>query len=242
MKKETHTLLAQLGLSQNGARVYLALLDTGTSAISDIARQSKIERPLVYKALPELIEKNLVTKVPKGKRTQYAATSPRKLRQIYEHMGNHLFEALPLLEENFAKAGNRPVVTYLEGRAGIISVYEDILQTLPSGGVFYRYSSSKGDRKRIYVPKDYSTRRDAKQIERYVITNKTSAERKKGKRDLAVKAIPHGSDLFAYNITQLMYGDKVAFVDYNSETAIIIENPIIAKFQERLFKLLYQRL
>ena len=54
--------------------------------------------------------------------------------------------------------------------------------------------------------------------------------------------IPHGTDLFAYDITQLIYWPKIAFVDYNTETSVIIENPIIAKFQERLFKLLYQRL
>ena len=66
--------------------------------------------------------------------------------------------------------------------------------------------------------------------------------RKKGKFDLAVKAVPLGSDRFAYNITQLIYGPKIAFVDYKSETAVVIENPVIAQFQERLFKLFYQRL
>ena len=58
----------------------------------------------------------------------------------------------------------------------------------------------------------------------------------------AVKVIPEGSDLFAYNVTELIYGTKIAFVDYNTESAFIIENPVIAAFQERLFKLLYQRL
>ncbi|MDO8521576.1 MAG: hypothetical protein Q7S52_05670 [bacterium] len=122
-------------------------------------------------------------------------------------------------------------------------MYEDILATLSKGGIFYRYSSTKEARREgFYVPKNYRARRDAKKLERYVITSKGSASRKSPRLERAIKTIPPSSDLFAYNITQLIYGPKVAFVDYNTETAIIIENPIIAKFQERLFKLLYQRL
>ena len=93
-----------------------------------------------------------------------------------------------------------------------------------------------------YVPKNYQARRDAKRLERYVITNKSTLARKPSKLERAIRMIPHGTDLFAYDITQLIYWPKIAFVDYNTETSVIIENPIIAKFQERLFKLLYQRL
>ena len=235
-------LLRQLGLTKHECAVYLALLETGVETVAGIARQANIDRPLVYRVLPTLLAKGLLAKAPRGKRTYYSAHSPLALKRLHDDVGEALKESLPLLEERYTQTGNRPHVSYLEGREGIISVYEDILNTLPSGGVFYRYSSSSADRKKIYVPKNYGTRRDAKRIERYVITNKISAERKKGKFDLAVKAVPLGSDLFAYNITQLIYGPKIAFVDYNSETAVVIENPVIAQFQERLFKLFYQRL
>lgn len=237
-----HTLLRQLGLTRHESSVYLALLETGPETVAGIAHSARIDRPLVYRTLPDLLSKGLIAKAPKGKRTHYRARSPETLKRLHTEVGNALDATLPTLEERFMKTGKRPQVTYLEGRKGIISVYEDILTTLPKGGVFYRYSSSGSDRKKIYVPKDYSKRRDAAQIERYVITNKISAEKKSGKFDLSAKAVPHGSDLFAYNVTQLMYGDKIAFVDYNTETAVIIENPVIAEFQTRLFKMFYQKL
>jgi sugar-specific transcriptional regulator TrmB len=237
-----HELLNQLGLAKHESEVYLALLETGPETVAGIAHKAHIDRPLVYRVLPALLSKGLIAKAPKGKRTHYRAQPPRALKQLHDEAGHALDTSLPILEQKFIRTGKRPHVTYLEGREGIISVYEDILQTLPKGGVFYRYSSSGSDRKKIYVPKDYGKRRDAAQIERYVITNKISAERKKGKFDLSAKAVPHGSDLFAYNITQLIYGDKIAFVDYNTETAVIIENPVIAQFQTRLFKMFYQKL
>ena len=235
-------LFHQLGLAKHESAVYLALLEGGTDTIAGIAQKAKIDRPLVYRVIPDLLEKGLVGKAPKGKRMYFTARSPEKLKQLHDEIGVTLDASLPLLSKKFITAANRPKVSYFEGRDGIIAVYEDILNTLPMGGIFYRYSSSSNERKKIYVPKNYGARRDAKKIERYVITNKMSAEKKKGKLDLAVKALPHGTDLFEYNITQLIYSDKIAFVDYNSETAIIIENGTIAKFQEKLFKLFYQRL
>lgn len=239
----TSTLLRQLGLSKNAALVYLSLLNLGPASIARISAESGVQRPLVYKVLPELLSMGLAAKAPRGKRTHYSALSPARLRNLHRTLDAHLDLALPALEERFLASGARPHITYLEGRAGIVSVYEDIIETLPKEGIFYRYSSgSKTKKHEYYVPKDYRAKRDAKKLERYVITNKQTASKKSSRLERAVKVIPEGSDLFTYNITQLIYGTKVAFVDYNTESAIIIENPVIAAFQERLFKLLYQRL
>ncbi len=236
-------LLEHLGLSKNAARAYLALIDSGPETIARIAMHSGVPRPLVYKILPELLDKGLIMKAPRGKRTYYSAASPSKLSELHHTLAATLESQLPGLEQRYLSSGERPRVTYHEGRAGIIAVYEDIIESLPKGGVFYRYSSGNLEKKHEhYVPKDYRAKRDAKKLERYVITNKQTAAKKSSRLERAVKIIPEGSNLFAYNITQLIYGHKVAFVDYNTESAIVIENPIIAEFQQRLFKLLYQRL
>ena len=236
-------LLQQLGLSKHGAAIYLTLLEHGESSVAEIARNAPVLRPLVYRALPALIERGLIGKVPEGKRTLYVALSPARLEELWEETGRIFRETIPKLTEFYTTQAERPNVMVLKGRSGIVAVYEDILTTLPRGGIFYRYSSAKEARREgLYVPKNYRARRDAKRLERYVITSKTSAARKSSRLERAIRTIPPNSDLFAYNITQLIYGTKTAFVDYNTETAIIIENPIIAKFQERLFKLLYQRL
>jgi len=39
-----------------------------------------------------------------------------------------------------------------------------------------------------------------------------------------------------------IYGHKVAYIDFNTETSIVIENPMIAEFQRKLFKLAYNSL
>src|SRR3989344_3480754 len=109
--------------------------------------------------------------------------------------------------------------------------------------VFYRYSSAKDAVKNEkYLPKNYRAIRDQKQLQRFVIANENTMVGKKPRLERAVKFIPNNYGLFDYDITQIIYGDKVAFLDYNTETAFIIENSIIAEFQKKIFKLLYDKL
>jgi hypothetical protein len=52
--------------------------------------------------------------------------------------------------------------------------------------------------------------------------------------------IPKNFDLFEDNVSKIIYKNKVAIVDYNSLSGFIIENRLFAKFEEKLFKLLFK--
>lgn len=56
---------------------------------------------------------------------------------------------------------------------------------------------------------------------------------------MAIKVVPEKYGLFDYDITQIIYEDKVAYIDYNTETTFLIENPLIDDFQRKLFRILF---
>ena len=242
MDKE-QKLLRGLGFSGNQGRIYLALVDKTESSISDIARATTLHRPTIYRELAGLESNGLVHEVRRNKRHMYTAAHPKILQVLHDSLSREYADALPDLESRYLKRKLYPVVRFVTGRKGIASVYEDILQTLKKGDTFYRYSSSSRARPRDrYVPKDYTERRNAKQLERYVITNTTNLKMKKPSLNRDIKIIPEEFDLFKHDITLLVYGPKIAYVDYSTESAAIIENPVIAEFQRKLFLLLYKYL
>lgn len=65
-------------------------------------------------------------------------------------------------------------------------------------------------------------------------------KQKRLERDMLI--IPKEYDEFNQDVTMTIYGDKVAFIDFGQENSIIIENPMIADFQKKLFRLLYKKL
>ena len=238
------SLLQKIGLGKNEANVYLVLLAHGESTIADIARVSGLHRPLVYVALSRLKEKSLWSSLRKGKRLVYSAEHPRQLEASFAQVSDELHEALPGLVEVFEHSSHRPSIRYLTGKQGVTEVYNDLLRTLHKGEVFFRYESPKEYKKQDkYLPRAYFDRVcDKREIQKYVITNERTLCDKPKQLERYVKAVPKSFDVFEYNVSQIIYTDKVAFIDFNSETAWIIENSQFATFQRQIFRLLMERM
>lgn len=238
------SLFSQVGLTENQGNIYTSLLETGPATVAEIGRQSGLHRAVIYKELPDLISKGILSITPKGKQKQYVPAPPKSLKSLFEKKTEEFLSSLEELEEKHAHDRIKPVVRILEGKKGLIEVMEDVLETLQKGDTFYRYSSRKDDTDvRKYMPVDYGKRRDKLELQQYVITNhKLKSNPYKNRMDCASKEVPPELDAFQYNISQLMYGRKTALVDFNSETAMIIEDKSLADFQKRIFQMLFHRL
>lgn len=236
-------ILNKIGLNGKESKIYLSLVERGPLLISQIAKQAGLYRPAIYKNLPNLISKGLVSVSPKGKQRLYIAESPEKLKILVDELTHELESVIPELDASYRAKEKKPVMKFLQGKTAITFVLNDLVHSLKKDDIFYRYSSVKDSKRSSkYLPRDYRQIRDQKQLQRFVITNDNTMIGKKPRLERAVKFIPKNYGLFDYDITQIIYGDKVAFLDYNTETVLIIENSIIAEFQKKIFKLLYDKL
>jgi sugar-specific transcriptional regulator TrmB len=223
------------------------LLESLPLGVSAIARKTGLYRPAIYRALAELARHELVVAPPGKKRKLYAAESPERLRGLVTLSLAELDHALPELTERYSMRGKAPFVRVFEGKKGITRVFENVVDTLPKGGTFYRISAERDlTRTNSYLPKDYRSKRDAKGLERFVITSKEVGEQKKTRMERAMKFFPSGdkkSDVvFDQDTIELIYADTIALVDLNTEMALVVESAPLAEFQKKLFRLLYQRL
>ncbi len=237
----TKSILEKLGFNKDQAQIYLALIELGPSSISDIVRKVGIHRPTVYQAIPNLIDRGLVSVMPKGKYKQYIPESPQKLEKLLVELEDDFNVEIHALQESYDSRGRKPAITFSEGDKSIKDLFSDAIHSLKKNDVYYRYSSSLTLARKKYLPHDYRQVRDRKGLERYIISDESgkTSSRKLGK---FMKFIPPGVNLFDLDITQVIYGDKVAFIDYRTKTVVKIENPMIAEFQKKIFKLLYSRL
>ena len=240
---DTFELLHQSGLSKKEAAVYASLLDNGQQSIMGLNRTTQINRPALYEVLPRLERKELVSRVKVQNRYQYAAESPERLLNQYQENVKTQTVGLSELAEQFSNPDSaRPTVKYFEGEAGMEFVFDDVIYTLPVGGEFYRYSSRANVKTKRFSNTYYASKRDERKLERLVITSQSKAEGKEPKLERSVRAIPESFDLFEDNISLLIYGPKTAYIDYSSKTSFIIESEKIARFQHKLFKLLWKQL
>lgn len=242
--KEIMKKLKDIGLSEEESKVYVHLLGHGPHSISDLALKTGLYRHTIYDAIGMLIKKGLVTFQPIGKRKVCVAESPRKLLNLADSFVSDIRIAVKDLEKLASdRKDPAPVVRVIEGNESIRGVFADVVETMPRKGTFYRYTSEKDlDEVNRYLPKGYRMKRDAKKLERFVISNPISGKRKKLRLERWVKFVPPEFDAFEQNIIQLIYGKKVALIDLNAKMSMIIENAALADFQEKIFRLLYKKL
>lgn len=239
----TKELLTKLGLSDQEAHVYLALLELGPSLISRIAKHTGMHRPTIYHILPLLEAKELVSVAPKGKQKLYIAETPEKLSLIFELLREQFMRALPELQQTFHTQKRRPLIKFFDGKNALAFTAQDILTTLKRGDIYYRYTTKRASMAaRKHLPKDFYFTRDAKQLQHFMITDELTDWQKQSNMNRAVKILPRKFNFIGDNITQVIYGNKVAVGDFESETAFIIESPLFAELQRKIFKALYELL
>lgn len=236
-------ILTRIGLSRREAVVYTALIEDGALSISSLSKAADMHRPALYQLMPKMIARGFVSKVKQGKRDLYVAESPERLLGLYESKQEQIRNSLGELQKKHeTRVSKKPIIKTFEGRAGLENVFDDVALTLPQNGTYFRYSAKTTRSVPSFKDTKYYELRDKKKLERLAITSSEKHTNKKSKLDRHTKAIPKEFDLFDDNVSLLIYGDKTAYVDYNTNTSFVIESPVIAKFQEKLFKLLWKEL
>lgn len=220
--------------------IYLTLLETPHLLVTDIARKTGLHRPMVYKILRSLESEWYIDKSLTDKRYYYHTTWPDHLREKLRELSNLADRMIPELTEIHGRTHAAPVLSIREWIEGIQSIHQDLLDSVPKWGLYYRYSSSRREYsgRSIYVPEDYFDRQKSKELERVVITSEALKKYRENNPNREVLVIPKSFDPFDDNITKLIYENKVAIIDYDSQTWWIIENERFARYEEKIFTLL----
>jgi len=233
--------LETLGLNEKEAKVYLASLETGPATIAIVSRKAGIKRPTAYYVLASLIEKGMLTKVPKGKRVLYRAESPKKFRTLTAKQNKTIDELLPSLESQYRKTFKFPKITFHEDRDGILEVYQNFFSThetlwaLVSIDDFYEFFTEKENAEFFRLLKDHGG---------YlydIFLNSPRAE--KIKQQPFRKAVSRTKILppsFTSPIDILVSSHRVAMVSFPSRIAVVIEDESIARAQKMLLQSLWK--
>lgn len=237
------SFLKKLWLSESESAIYVLLLNSSKKNISQISVETWINRPKLYKLLPYMEEMWLISIIIIGQRKFYIAENPKILSNYFENIKEDFGIFLPKIENIYSNNFKKPIFKNSRWKKAIRNIFLDIANTLNIWDVFYRYSS-RNNKETSSIPRSeylkYKKIREQKKLERMVITNEYLNNLKKKNLAKDVVVIPKDYDIFEDNITKIIYANKVAIIDYNTDECFIIESIIFATFEKKLFKLLFK--
>lgn len=233
-------IFKRLGLPKHSSHIYTVLEKAGTLSASQIVKMASVHRPATYRALDALIHRGLIHKKGTLKRPIYTAAPRSTVSALFT---NTAHEVVALEKETNDTVHSIDTVHYLKGVRGITTVFDDVVARSKKGDTFYRYTSERElDEVNAYLSHTYRAQRDAKKLERLVISNKASGNRKRPRLERFVKFLDAQDMQFTHNAIQLIYADRIAFIDLNTKRSIIIENATLSEFQKSIFRTLYKKL
>src|SRR3989344_615527 len=98
-----HEILMKLDLTTNEAKVYLELINLGSSLASDVAKKSGLHRRPVYDALDRLIKNGLISYWILSGKKYFQTHSPERLLSVLKDKEAEVKQILPELIANFDK-------------------------------------------------------------------------------------------------------------------------------------------
>lgn len=227
-------LLMLLGINEDEAFTLYTIIAKRPKTVHDLARTLSFSRNTIYSHLKTLSKKGLLDE------TNNSPITPIDPHLILARVG----ELLRLAEESFldtitsATHKNKPEIQVHDGENSVSSLYDDIALSLPRNGTYFRYTSRKADTKHSTI---YRELRKKKELERLVITSVEKADKKQEDPNRFIKTIPK-EFAFDDNVTLVIYADKIAHIDHNTNTTITITSKPLARFQEKIFKILWRKL
>jgi len=234
MTKETHTKLQKFGLSDKEADIYLALLQLGTAAASDIAKSGGVNRSTAYVVLESLAKKGLASiSVREGVR-HYSASSPERLVNRAEQSAKEYSELAKLGRQMLSELQNvgksslgKSTVRVFDGTEGIKAVYEDI-STSKDDVTSYTAEDVMNDTLGVSLS-EFRSKILQKGLGLKIIANDTPAAREiisENKTPALQYSLISGGN---YGSELVLYGNKVAFMSPREKISYVIDSEEFSK-------------
>lgn len=250
-------LLQDIGLSENEAKLYIALLRSGQQTITFLSEKAGINRGLGYVLLHALLEKGLVTKASKGKVITFSPLDPKQLLSYLEHKKEDIGQKQERVQAMLGQLSAitnplsaKPKIRFFDGKEGAKTVLESILtaknkklqaylsvaETVQLVGIDYFSRFLKKLTQGGYTLEAIRTREKDKQMPiQASVLLETSRKDK--------RSVCFAPQEFAFPMTMFLFDDSIAVLSSKEESfALIIESSEYKRMQGKLFEMLWNSL
>lgn len=234
--------LQKAGLTENEAKIYLAVLELGQTSVSRVARNAGVKRTTVYFSLESLIHKGLLTQIIKDGKKIIFAENPRSLERLMEEKKERINKLLPTLMSFANLIDKKPAVQHFEGTDGVKEVLRDVLN-YPDQEVLMMYSeSSILDFEDKFFSDYYVPERVKRKISARVLVpdNEVMRQNMATNQESLRQSKMLPPNLFNIQVEIMVYGkNKINLSSFKEKFGMIIESQIIHDGFKGIFETLW---
>ena len=237
------SIFEDLGLTNAEIKVYIALLELGSSTAGPILEKSRLQNSVVHRALNALIEKGLISFIIEGKKKVYQATDPETFYGFIEDKKKRFKQILPELKQKQSEAKEKKQATIYRGIRGIKEIYNKLLN---SGGKEYNtYGGGKRVTYEIMTEpwwKNFHTKRIAKKVPARQVFDKTIKKFGQELNKKPLSQVRFLSQEFEQLTETIIMRDYVAIIIFTENPyGLLIQDKTVAEDYRKNFEILWEK-
>jgi sugar-specific transcriptional regulator TrmB len=230
------------GLTNIEAKVYLELLELGSSTAGPIIKSLGLHRATVYTVLQRLMEKGLVSYVMRAGTRYFSATDPENILDEIKEREERLKGVLPQLKVRQKRSKEKQLATIYEGNKAIKSMFEEALKKHKPGDEQLVFGTQNLNDFFCKFFKSYEKRRAKKGVNLKIAINEADLEWIKSIKPLTrteIKTIPRE---FTSPAEFDILGDRTAIVLWGKNPlAFAIDSKEVADSFRSYFNLMWNQ-
>ena len=133
------TVLEDLGLTRAEIKIYVALLELGSTKAGAVLKRTGLQNSVVHLTLAKLVEKGLISFVCKGRVRHYQAGDPHNILRFLDEKRARLSTLIPLLVDKQVTQ-ERQEAEVFEGLPGLKSMLYQLIEPARRGDEYLFFS------------------------------------------------------------------------------------------------------
>ena len=237
-------VLEDLGLTKNEVKVYLAMLELGSTPAGRLIKKVGMHRAAVYDIIDLLAAKGLVSYIIKANRKYFEAQDPDMLseyidskKQELDEKEKELAKIIPELQLMRTLSKEEQEGNVYKGKKGLKSVFEDIIKERKPWFVFGATGQFKELFHAYFI--HFHNRRANRGIPLKILFNEKIREEKREKelKKCEMKYLP---EAYITPTTTYVYSNKTVIIVWSTEPmAFLIRSEKVAESYKTFFDLLW---
>lgn len=240
-EQEILNILEEFGLSEKEARIYIALLELGQSNVTRLAGRANINRVTTYPILESLLNQGVIKSIKKDRIQNFLALEPKALISLIKEKEGKLKSIISELESKQNLASNKPFVELYEGKKGITSMLDFLIDNSKEEVLAYG-NFNVVEKSMEYQSLHWRKTRILRKIKMRAITDRLNADFINDKKWKKLTEFRFLKNFYKSSTWTFISGSIVGILTVKRDiTGVLIENEEIAENHKLIFNLLWKQ-
>jgi sugar-specific transcriptional regulator TrmB len=220
-------IFKELGFTDREIKVYIALLELGSTTVGPIATKTKLQHSKVYETLEKLIERGLVSYIVISKTKNFQAADPKQILNLIEERKRKFKDVLEELELKQKYAQSKQIAIVYEGFKSFKALFDRIADEIKTGESYWTFAFKNEyytPAASLFLRKFHQKLEDKKIDDRalgYISVKEAIKKTFEGNKNIKIRFTkndtPLGVIIIKNKVINLVWGERPTAIEITSE-------------------------